>query len=132
MREQPATWVDGAGTSWLFVANASGLSGLKLVRTSANVPQLSPVWQKTSSTTSPIVANGILYSISDCSGGTCIVGRNPATGDVLWTSDHIAAPHWQSPIIVNGNVYVMDNAGKLWAFGFDQLPDEIFRNGFDS
>jgi hypothetical protein len=131
MREQPATWVDGAGAAWLFVANGSGLSGLKLGLDGSNAPALSPVWQKGDSTTSPIVANGILYSISSCSGGTCIVARNPATGDALWTSDHIAGPHWQSPILVDGVVYVMDNAGKLWAFGFDQLPDEIFRSGFD-
>jgi hypothetical protein len=131
MREQPATWVDGSGTSWLFVANGNGLSGLKLGLNGSNVPQLSSVWQKTNSTTSPIVANGILYSISSCSGGTCIVGRNPATGDALWTSEHITSPHWQSPIIVDGVVYVMDGSGTLSAFGFDQQPDEIFGNGFD-
>ena len=83
-------------------------------------------------TTSPVVANGVLYSISSCSGGTCIVARDPATGNATWTSEHIAAPHWQSPIVVNGAIYVMDGAGTLWAFGFDQLPDEIFSNGFDS
>jgi hypothetical protein len=131
MREQPATWVDGSGTSWLFVANGSGLSGLKLTLNTSNVPQLTPVWQKSDSTTSPVVANGILFSYSDCSGGTCITARNPATGDVLWNSEHMSAPHWASPIVVDGVVYAMDTTGKLWAFGFDQLPDEIFRNGFD-
>ncbi|HEX5122561.1 MAG TPA: PQQ-binding-like beta-propeller repeat protein [Rhodanobacteraceae bacterium] len=131
MREQPATWVDGSGTSWLFVANGSGLSGYTLGLNGSNVPQLTPVWQNGDSTTSPIVANGVLYSFSDCSGGTCVVGRNPATGAVLWSSEHVAHPHWQSPIIVDGVIYAMDNAGKLWAFGLDQLPDEIFRNGFD-
>jgi hypothetical protein len=132
MREQPATWVDGSGTSWLFVATGSGLSGLKLTLNGSNVPQLSPVWQKDSSTTSPVIANGILFSYSDCSGGTCITARNPATGDVLWNSEHMSAPHWASPIIVNGVIYAMDTTGKLWSFGLDQLPDEIFGNGFDS
>ena len=131
MREQPATWVDGSGTAWLFVANRNGLSGLSLGLNGSNVPALSPVWQKGDATTSPIVANGILYSISACSGGDCIVARNPATGDPLWTSANIAAPHWQSPILVDGVVYVMDGSGKLWAFGSDQSPDEIFGNGFD-
>ena len=131
MREQPATWVDGSGTAWLFVANRDGFSGLTLGLNGSNVPQLTPVWQNGSSTTSPIVANGVLYSFSSCSGGWCIVGRNPATGNVLWTSEHVATPHWQSAIIVNGVVYAMDDAGKLWAFGLDQLPDEIFSNGFD-
>ena len=132
MREQPATWVDGSGTSWLFVANGNGLSGLKLTLNGSNVPQLTPVWQKNDGTTSPVVANGILFSYSDCSGGTCITARNPATGDVLWNSAHLSAPHWASPIVVDGVVYAMDTTGKLWAFGLDQLPDEIFRSGFDS
>jgi len=131
MREQPATWVDGSGTAWLFVANGSGFSGLTLGLNGSNVPQLTSVWQKPDSTTSPIVANGVLYSYSDCSGGTCIVGRNPATGNVIWTSEHVSAPHWASPIIVDGVIYAMDTTGKLWAFGLDQLPDEIFGNGFD-
>ena len=119
MREQPATWVNSAGdgATWLFVANGSGLSGLKLGLDGSNVPALSPVWQKSSSTTSPIVANGILYSFSSCTGGTCIVGRDPLTGDVLWTSAHISSPHWQSPILVNGVIYAIDNNSKLWAFG---------------
>ena len=131
MREQPATWVDGGGTAWLFVANGGGFSGLTLGLNGSNVPQLTSVWQKPDSTTSPIVANGVLYSYSDCSGGTCIVGRNPATGNVIWTSEHVSAPHWASPIIVDGVIYAMDTTGKLWAFGLDQLPDEIFGNGFD-
>jgi hypothetical protein len=133
MREQPATWVDtaGDGATWLFVANGAGLSGLKLGLDGSNVPALSPVWQKNNSTTSPIVANGVLYSISGCSGGTCIVARDPHTGDALWTSEHIASPHWQSPILVDGVVYVMDNGGTLWAFGLNQPPDEIFISGFD-
>ena len=132
MREQPATWVDGSGTAWLFVANGSGLSGLTLGLNGSNVPQLSAGWQKGDSTTSPIVANGVLYSFSSCTGGTCIVGRDPATGNALWTSEHVSGPHWQSPILVNGVVYAMDGSGKLWAFGFDQLPNEIFGNGFDN
>lgn len=132
MREQPATWVNpaGDGATWLFVASHSGLSGLKLGLTGANVPALSPVWENPNPSTSPIVANGVVYSMSGCSGGTCIVARNPLTGDALWTSENIASPHWQSPILVNGVVYVIDGNGKLWAFGLN-LADEIFASGFD-
>jgi len=132
MREQPATWVDSDGTSWVFVASFNGLSGLKLGLGGSNVPQLSSVWQNSNVSTSPIVANGIVYSISGCSGGNCIVARDPANGNALWTSEHIGSPHWQSPILVNGVVYVIDGSNKLWAFGGVTLPDEIFKNGFDS
>ena len=104
--------------------------------TPANVHQITLVWAFATGDTSqikgtPIVANGIVYSISGCSGGNCIVARDPANGNALWTSEHIGSPHWQSPIIVNGVVYVIDNSSKLWAFGFSTPPDMIFANGFD-
>jgi hypothetical protein len=131
MREQPATWVDDGGTAWLFVANNSGTSGLTL-GLNGSTPALSPVWQNDDQGTSPVVANGVLYNISYCSGGTCIVARDPATGDTLWTSEYIADAHWQSPIVVDGKVFVMDGAGRLWAFGLSgDQPDPIFGNGFD-
>ena len=117
MREQPATWVNtaGDGATWLFVANSHGISGLKL-GLNGTVPALSPVWQQSGANTSPIVANGILYSISSCTGGTCVVARDPLTGNVLWSSAHISGPHWQSPILVDGVIYVIDGSRKLWAF----------------
>ncbi|MET0231477.1 MAG: PQQ-binding-like beta-propeller repeat protein [Rhodanobacteraceae bacterium] len=131
MREQPATWVDDGGTAWLFVANRSGTSGLTL-GLDGSTPALTPVWQNDRQGTSPVVANGVLYNISYCSGGTCIVARDPATGDTLWTSDFIADAHWQSPIVVDGKVFVMDGGGTLWAFGLaGGEPDPIFDNGFD-
>lgn len=133
MREQPATWFDtSSGTPWIFVASSQGLSGLKLVLGGGNAPELSPVWEKSSASTSPVVANGVLYSISGCPEGTCIVARSPTTGDTLWSSENIGGPHWQSPIVVNGVVYVINNSSKLWAFGLAQLPDTIFGNGFDN
>jgi outer membrane protein assembly factor BamB len=132
MREQPATFVDAGGTAWLFVANRNGLSGLRLGLDGSNVPALTPVWQNGDSTTSPAIANGVLYSISDCAAGSCIVARDPATGDPLWTSDAIGGPHWQSPIVVDGKVFVMDGDGVLWAFGLGAQGDPIFADGFDS
>jgi hypothetical protein len=130
MREQPATWVDGNSTTWLFVANRNGLSGLTLGLDGSNNPALAPSWQKSDSTTSPVVANGVLYSISDCDAGTCVVARDPATGDPIWSSDAIASPHWQSPIVVDGAIYVIDGDGTLWSFG-TAGGDSIFENGFD-
>jgi outer membrane protein assembly factor BamB len=132
MREQPATWVDDSGTAWLFVANRSGTSGLTL-GLDGSTPALTPVWQNDRQGTSPVVANGVLYNISYCSGGTCVVARDPATGDELWASEYIADAHWQSPIVVDGKVFVMDGGGTLWAFGLggSQGEDEIFASGFD-
>ena len=49
---------------------------------------------------------------------------------MLWNSESLAGPHWQSPILVNGKIYAIDGNGTLWAWG---LPsgDTIFTNGFD-
>jgi outer membrane protein assembly factor BamB len=109
MKTQTATWVDtgGDGSSWVFVGNGSGLSGLKLALDGSNVPFLQPTWTKPISATSTIIANGIVYHVGNCSGGNCLYARDPHTGDVLWTSPTLGGSiKWQSPILVNGALYV--------------------------
>jgi hypothetical protein len=134
-REQSAVWVNPADHStWLFHGNGSGISGLQLGLNGSNVPQLTMVWNKSGAangSTSPIVANGVLYGAGSCNGsGTCITARNPLTGDVLWSSPHTGNLHWGSPILVNGALYVADNGSKLWKFALP-VSDVIFANGFD-
>ncbi|GAA0710711.1 PQQ-binding-like beta-propeller repeat protein [Dokdonella soli] len=130
MREQPAVWANPAdGSTWLFVGNGSGLSGVQLGLNSSHQPVLTTRWSKSGSSTSAIVANGILYNAGSCSGGPCVVARDPLTGNVLWTSPHIGGLHWQSPILVNGVIYITDNNAKLWEFGL--RLDLIFKDGFD-
>jgi len=108
MKTQPAIWVDrnGDGATWVFMANGSGLSGLKLVFDGSNRPSLLSTWTKTSDATSAIVANDVLYHAGSCSGGTCLIARRPLTGEVLWTSPTIGSLKWQSPILVNGALYI--------------------------
>jgi hypothetical protein len=135
-REQPAVWVNPADHStWLFVGNGSGISGLQLGLDGSNVPSLSMSWNKSGAangSTSPSVANGVLYSAGSCNGsGNCITARNPLTGDVLWRSPAIGNLHWGSAIVVNGAVYVSDSGSKLWKFALPANPDLIFANGFD-
>jgi outer membrane protein assembly factor BamB len=135
MREQPAVWVNPSdGAAWLFAGNGSGISGLKLGLDANHRPMLTAMWTKTGASnrsSSPVVANGVLYNAGTCSGGTCVTARDPLTGDVLWTSAHVGGLHWNSPIVVDGTVYLMDNDGTLWAFALPDLPDPIFKNGFD-
>lgn len=121
MREQPAVWVNPLDNSiWLFVANHSGISGLQLGLDGNHRPLLTSRWTKLASSTSPIIANGMLYNAGACTGGgTCISARNPLTGSVLWSSPTIGAVHWQSPILVNGALYITDNNAKLWKFGLN-------------
>ncbi|HET6545804.1 MAG TPA: PQQ-binding-like beta-propeller repeat protein [Rhodanobacteraceae bacterium] len=107
-KTQPVTWVDseGDGATWVYMANGNGISGLKLGLDASNRPFLLPTWQKDSSATSAIIANGIVYHAGSCSGGTCIIARDPRTGDALWTSPTIGSLHWQSPILVDGAIYI--------------------------
>jgi PQQ-like domain/Divergent InlB B-repeat domain len=108
MKTQPAVWVDtqGDGSAWVFVANGNGLSGLKVGLDGSNIPTLLPTWTKTTGATSAIVANNVLYHVGSCSGGSCIIARDPHNGDVLWTSQTIGSIKWQSPILVNGALFV--------------------------
>lgn len=108
MKTQPAIWVDhdGDGATWVFMANGAGLSGLKLVLDSANKPFLQSTWTQDADATSAIVANDVVYHAGSCSGGNCLFARDPHDGTVLWTSPTIGNLKWQSPILVNGALYV--------------------------
>jgi outer membrane protein assembly factor BamB len=108
MKTQTSTWVDtgGDGAAWVFVGNGNGLSGLKLQLDKDNVPFLLPTWTKSSDATSTITANGVLYHVGNCSGGNCLIARDPLNGDVLWTSPTIGNIKWQSPILINGALFV--------------------------
>ncbi len=132
MREQPAVWKSG-NTTWLFAGNGSGISGLQL-GLDGSTPSLSAVWTKTGGanrSSSPVVANGVLFHAGTCGSSTCVNARNPATGDVLWSSETIGSLHWNSPIVVDGKIFIIDRDRTLWAFGLANQPDEIYKNGFD-
>ena len=116
---QQAVWVNPSdGTTWVFVGTGGGVSGLRLNIDALGNPSLltsSPSWTDTlhGSATSPLVANGVLYTF----GGGMVRARNPVTGALLWTSTSTGGgTHWQSPIVANGVVYVADNGGHLAAF----------------
>jgi hypothetical protein len=108
MTTQPAIWVDrsGDGATWIYMANGAGISGLKLGLDGASEPHLQPTWQKNSDATSAIIANGVVYHAGSCNNSTCIIARDPHDGSVLWTSQPIGNLHWQSPIVVDGALYI--------------------------
>jgi len=110
---QPAVWVNPAdGATWVYIANSSGISGLKLAIDASGNPSLSPQWQKTGGGFSPLIANNVLYY----AGSNALRALNPTTGAALWTGTQIGGIHWQSPIVAKGIVYVADQAGKLTAY----------------
>jgi hypothetical protein len=66
--------------------------------------------------------------------GNHLVARDAVTGAVLstgstWASTSFSSQHWQSPILVNGRLYLFNDASPsvLWVF---QL-DGAFKSGFD-
>lgn len=109
----PAVWVNPAdGSTWAFVANGNGISALKLTLGSGGVPQLSVVWQKTGGGFSPLIANNVLYY----AGSNALRALDPTTGNILWSNTQIGSIHWQSPVVANGVVYILDGSSHLSAY----------------
>ncbi|HZW51491.1 MAG TPA: PQQ-binding-like beta-propeller repeat protein [Rudaea sp.] len=122
---QPAVWVDAAtGKTWVFVSTGNGVSGLTLGLNSAVPPKpvLTKVWQNSTGGSSAVVANGVLYYFSGS-----INALNPKTGAVLWSDASTGGVHWESPIVVNGRIYVTDESSQLWAYALNG----VFKNGFE-
>jgi hypothetical protein len=113
--EQPAVWVNPAdGATWaIFASYRTGLNAYKL-GLSGQIPQLTSIWRGSGGvglgTTSPVIANGVLYHVGTADGTSAnsLMVRNPVTGDVLWNSAPLSGIHWQSPIVVDGVIYVSD------------------------
>jgi outer membrane protein assembly factor BamB len=96
-----------------FIQSAGGaLTGSV---SAVNAKTGAPLWTtatKTSTRSSPAVANGLVY-IGDDDG--IVYAFNAATGAQQWIA-YAAAPMASSPAVVNGVVYVGDEEGNLYAF----------------
>jgi len=111
-----AVWVNPDDHStWVFVANDNGISGLQVTYSGSGVPQLTFRWKKNNGGTSPIVANGVLFQ----AGPNNIYARDPKTGNVLWQDSTIGGIHWESPVVVNGVVYITDENAHLTAYALN-------------
>src|SRR5947207_8492964 len=114
---QPAVWVNPAdSTTWVFVVNSNGASGLQLVFDANGNPSLSPRWQNVQGGTSPIVANNMVFSIS----GSTVRALDPLSGNVLWSLARSGGFHWESLIVANGVVYATDGSNRLAAYAVAQ------------
>jgi PQQ-like domain/PQQ enzyme repeat len=109
---QPAVWTNPTDNStWLFVSNNNGLAGLQLTISPSGDPSLVQKWTK-SGGTSPLVANGIVFIASS----GLISAYRATDGTLLWSDHQIGSIHWESPVVVNGIVYITDQAGTLTAY----------------
>lgn len=110
---QPAAWVNPAdGSTWVFVTTATGVSGLRLKIDSHGNPTLEVQWVRHGAGTSPLVANNVLYVARS----HLIQALNPSNGSPLWSSQALGGIHWQSPVVADGAVYILDNNRHLTAF----------------
>jgi hypothetical protein len=127
IRAQPAVWVNPADSStWVYISNRSSTLAAYKVTLAAGIPSLTQQWTAAPGT-SPILANGTLYYLT-LSGSNTLTALNAVTGSLIWQSAAVGGTHWQSPILVNGRIYLTDDASpsQLWVFELDG----IFRNGF--
>jgi len=122
---QPAVWQNAADQStWIFIANDSGISALTLVPDGGSgKPSLKTAWMKSAGGSSPVVANGILYYASNGAGrngANNVFALDPTTGNVLWMGPlkalsgtaTIGGIHWESVIVAHGGVYATSEHGN--------------------
>ncbi len=110
---QPTVWVNPADSStWVFIGNNNGTSALKLVIDAQGNPTLATQWTKTTTSTTPLVANGVLYLAH----GSTVGAYNPLTGAKVWSDSTLGAMHWQTPIVENGVLLIEDGSAHLNAY----------------
>jgi outer membrane protein assembly factor BamB len=113
---QPGVWVNPADhKTWVFIASASGISGLNVTIDGTGTPQLESQWTDPAGGTSPVIANGVLFYASYDG----ISALDPLTGNPQWSDPQVANFHWESPIVANGVLYITDGNGRLTAYSIN-------------
>ncbi len=117
---QPAVWTDAAtGQVWVFVTSACGMRAYQVQTNASGVTRLAQAWATGDTLTSPIIAGGMLFA----AGSGALRAYDPTTGHALWSSDQasaggsIGAIHWESPIVVDGAVYITDENATITCYG---------------
>lgn len=114
----PAVARDRAGRTWVYVGTDAGVTALQIATSSDGKSALRRIWSSDTGGTSPIVANGIVYVETD----GAVNAFDARSGKIVWSTTQASAGgtiggvHWQSPIVVNGWMYVSDEAGPLTAY----------------
>jgi outer membrane protein assembly factor BamB len=118
----PAVWLDPTRHQpWVAVTSRCGVHVYALSTNAQGVSQLASVWSmaRPSGATTPVYANGVLYGATT----NQLLAWNATNGHQLWSSEQsgvsgsIGAIHWESPIVVNGAIYISDENGALTCYG---------------
>jgi outer membrane protein assembly factor BamB len=116
---QPVVWTDGGGRVWVIAAGTCGIAAYRVSTDAAGTTGLRLAWKTDDETTTPVLAGGVLFGATD----GAVITLDPRTGQRLWSSDQesaggsIGGIHWESPIVVNGRLYVSDESGVMTAYG---------------
>jgi len=107
---------------WVILANDNGISGLEISVDGSGNPSLSSKWQNGSGGTSPVIANGMVFYV----GGGGIKALDPTTGSQLFSDSGPGGIHWESPIVVQGRLYVADESAHLRVYVPNAAPLSFF------
>jgi outer membrane protein assembly factor BamB len=114
----PVSWKEG-DTIWVTLAGTCGMATYQVSGDSSGRVTLHAVWHNGTNFTTPVLAGGVLFAATN----GAVYALEPHTGKRLWSSatasagGSIGGIHWESPIVVNGRVYIPDENGKLTAYG---------------
>jgi outer membrane protein assembly factor BamB len=109
----PVVWVNPTdGSTWVFVATASGTSAMQVTYNSVGTPALTLRWKIADPGTTPLVANNILYLAYNNSVGAYYT----LTGQRLWQDSTLSGLHWRSPVVANGVLYIEDGTNHIHAY----------------
>jgi outer membrane protein assembly factor BamB len=115
----PAVWQEPGVGTWLYVGDGSNVSAYRLRTDSKGVSRLVRTWVAQVPGTSPVVINGVIFVAAS----GAVSALDARTGRLLWSSRDgkaggtIGGIHWESPIAINGRVYVSDENAHLSAYG---------------
>ncbi len=115
---QPVIWKNRSQIQ-VIVAGTCGIAAYHLSTDSSGKTRLRLSWKIGDQTTTPVLAGGVLFAAEK----GALIALNPKNGHHLWSSRQKGADgtigdiHWESPIAVNGRVYISDEAGTMSAYG---------------
>ena len=117
---QPAVWTDPqTGIVWVYTAGSCALAAYQAKTDATGRTRLQLAWKTSDITTSPVLADGMLFVAQDGS----VKALDAHTGRQLWSSAGSSAGgsigdiHWESPIVVGDTLYISDENGTLSAYG---------------
>ncbi len=116
---QPTVWTDASGTIWVFVADSLGTAGYQVQTDGSGKTTLHQAWIINQGGNSMVMAHGVLILPTNGK----LLALDPQSGKTVWDSSTAAAVgtigsiHWESPIVVNGHIYMTDESGNMYAYG---------------